>query len=226
MWDKVKRGSSMIWEGIKAAGKFIAEGAEYIWDGVRKSAEVAFGGVMPMALPEHTGHRTSTNEIGVSPGRKRKRKKGEKWEIRHDFLTGGDYIFAEEKEINSEGYHINPEGVEIGEGIMVAYNGDVGELIYRVREGDTLSEIAKANGMRLDELLELNPQIKDANKIKVGEEIRLREESFFEKVGKKVKEMKRKVVNFIDHTINEVDLYFKEMAIERVAKKKVYRLRY
>ncbi len=40
---------------------------------------------------------------------------------------------------------------------------------YTVRGGDTLSAIAKANGMTLAELISMNPQVTDINRIKVGQ---------------------------------------------------------
>ena len=44
---------------------------------------------------------------------------------------------------------------------------------YFVKRGDTLSSIAYANGMSLAKLVSLNPQIKDINKINVGQVIYL-----------------------------------------------------
>ena len=44
---------------------------------------------------------------------------------------------------------------------------------YEVKSGDRLGKIAAANNMTLKQLLEKNPQIKDANKIKVGQKINL-----------------------------------------------------
>lgn len=44
---------------------------------------------------------------------------------------------------------------------------------YRVKAGDTLSEIALAVGCSLAELLKLNPQIKNADLIRIGERLRL-----------------------------------------------------
>ena len=41
--------------------------------------------------------------------------------------------------------------------------------VYVVKRGDTLSKIAAANNMTLKQLLAKNPQIKDANKISVGQ---------------------------------------------------------
>lgn len=42
-------------------------------------------------------------------------------------------------------------------------------MTYTVRAGDTLSKIAMRNGVTVAQLLQANPQIKDANKIKVGD---------------------------------------------------------
>jgi LysM repeat protein len=39
------------------------------------------------------------------------------------------------------------------------------------KKGDTLSKIATANGLTLDELLAANPSIKDPNKIGLGQQI-------------------------------------------------------
>jgi LysM repeat protein len=46
-------------------------------------------------------------------------------------------------------------------------------MTYVVKPGDTLSKIAKQNGITLNQLLKLNPQITDPNKIKVGARINL-----------------------------------------------------
>ena len=47
------------------------------------------------------------------------------------------------------------------------------QSVYYVKKGDTLSSIAKANGMSLAKIVSLNPQIKDINKISVGQKIYL-----------------------------------------------------
>ena len=44
---------------------------------------------------------------------------------------------------------------------------------YKVKKGDTLSEIARDNGTTLKKLKEANPQIKDLNKIKPGQAIKI-----------------------------------------------------
>lgn len=46
-------------------------------------------------------------------------------------------------------------------------------MTYTVKAGDTLSKIASRNGMTLAQLLLANPQIKDPNRIKVGDPINL-----------------------------------------------------
>ena len=45
---------------------------------------------------------------------------------------------------------------------------------HRVVKGDTLWAIARAYGLSLQELIALNPQIKNPNLIRVGEEVRVR----------------------------------------------------
>jgi LysM repeat protein len=44
---------------------------------------------------------------------------------------------------------------------------------YKIKSGDTLSQIAKKNGMSLKALLGANPGIKNANKIRVGQSIKV-----------------------------------------------------
>jgi len=51
---------------------------------------------------------------------------------------------------------------------------DGGLLTYLIEKGDTLYSIAKRNKMSLEDILKLNPQIKDANKIFTGQEINLK----------------------------------------------------
>jgi N-acetylmuramoyl-L-alanine amidase len=43
---------------------------------------------------------------------------------------------------------------------------------YEVKSGDTMSGIAKENGLSLHQLSELNPQVKDLDKIYVGQDIK------------------------------------------------------
>jgi murein DD-endopeptidase MepM/ murein hydrolase activator NlpD len=46
-------------------------------------------------------------------------------------------------------------------------------MTYTVKPGDTVSKIARLNGCSTDQLLNANPQIKDPNKIKVGDVLTL-----------------------------------------------------
>jgi hypothetical protein len=43
--------------------------------------------------------------------------------------------------------------------------------VYTIKRGDTLSKIAKANGITVEELLAANPAIKDPNKVSEGQQI-------------------------------------------------------
>lgn len=45
--------------------------------------------------------------------------------------------------------------------------------VYVVKSGDSLSKIASANGTTVDKLMKLNPDIKDASKISVGQKIQV-----------------------------------------------------
>jgi LysM repeat protein len=46
-------------------------------------------------------------------------------------------------------------------------------MAYKVKSGDTLSQIAKRNGTTLQALLAANPNIKNANMIRVGQSIKM-----------------------------------------------------
>jgi murein DD-endopeptidase MepM/ murein hydrolase activator NlpD len=46
-------------------------------------------------------------------------------------------------------------------------------MTYTVKPGDTLSKIARNNGISMAQLMQANPQISDPNKIKVGDVLRL-----------------------------------------------------
>ena len=50
-------------------------------------------------------------------------------------------------------------------------------MTYTVRAGDTLSKIAMRNGVTLAQLLRANPQVKDPNKIRVGDVINVPNEA-------------------------------------------------
>ncbi len=44
-------------------------------------------------------------------------------------------------------------------------------IVYTIKKGDTLTKVAKANGLTLDELLAANPEIKNPNKVTQGQQI-------------------------------------------------------
>src|SRR5262249_43352985 len=44
-------------------------------------------------------------------------------------------------------------------------------VVYTIKKGDTLSKVAKAHGITLDELLQANPSIKNPNKVSEGQQI-------------------------------------------------------
>jgi LysM repeat protein len=46
-------------------------------------------------------------------------------------------------------------------------------MMYFVQKGDTLSEIAQRNHLTVDQIMAVNPQIKDKNKIYAGDTIYL-----------------------------------------------------
>jgi len=46
-------------------------------------------------------------------------------------------------------------------------------MAYKVKKGDTLSQIAKKKGVTLQALLTANPNIKNANQIRVGQSIKM-----------------------------------------------------
>lgn len=52
-------------------------------------------------------------------------------------------------------------------------DADIGEEAYTVAQGDTLGSIAASRGLDIGELLEINPQIKNANLICPGEKIKV-----------------------------------------------------
>jgi len=55
-----------------------------------------------------------------------------------------------------------------------AGEGDAGTVRHRVVKGDTLWAIARTYGRTLEEIIALNPQIKNPNLIRVGEEVRVK----------------------------------------------------
>lgn len=61
-----------------------------------------------------------------------------------------------------------------GAGGGTAVGGSGGQSYHRVVRGDTLWSISRAYGVSLNQLIALNPQIKNPNRIQVGEVVRVR----------------------------------------------------
>jgi len=68
----------------------------------------------------------------------------------------------------------NPLGPIVG-GALVAAGASslIGDKSYTIKSGDTLSQIAKKQGTTLGKLLKANPNIKDPNKIRPGQKIKI-----------------------------------------------------
>jgi lysozyme len=52
-------------------------------------------------------------------------------------------------------------------------SADMSSKTYIVKKGDSLSEIAKAHDTTVKKLMALNPAIKSADKIEIGQKIKL-----------------------------------------------------
>lgn len=74
-----------------------------------------------------------------------------------------------------------------GRAISEAVKENVGEPLFgykeEVEEGDTLTKIAREQGLTLDELLEMNPQIENPDVIQKGEEVKVGKGLLFEEGG-------------------------------------------
>ena len=114
------------------------------------------------------------------------------------FINSGDFKAAAKEYLNHNDYRKSvasnkagkPHGVkgrmERNRDAFLKYSGDkskevsaepgtrnADEQAIIVRQGDTLSAIAKRQGITLQQLLKVNPQIKDVNRISIGQEIKL-----------------------------------------------------
>ena len=74
-----------------------------------------------------------------------------------------------------------------GRAISEAVKENVGEPLFgykeEVEEGDTLTKIAREQGLTLDELLEMNPQIENPDVIQKGQEVKVGKGLLFEEGG-------------------------------------------
>lgn len=77
----------------------------------------------------------------------------------------GDYIYSKEGYIAAE--------VTKRLGVTEKPAPEPKEIWYTVTKGDNLSKIARRNGVTVAQILKLNPQIKNANVIFVGQRIRI-----------------------------------------------------
>lgn len=67
--------------------------------------------------------------------------------------------------------NVNPRKLSIGQKIHVPRNVKQHSEVYKIRPGDTLSEIAVKHHTTVRALMHMNPEIKDADRIFAGEKI-------------------------------------------------------
>tara|TARA_R100001460_G_scaffold9778_3_gene23209 strand:- start:2380 stop:2961 length:582 start_codon:yes stop_codon:yes gene_type:complete len=86
---------------------------------------------------------------------------------------------------------------------------------YDVKGGDTLSKIAKANNTTVEELMKANPDIKDANKIQAGMNLKMPDTKTEEKtnVEKKNEDLKADDLNTEKEIVKK-----KPRTLEKIAK--------
>lgn len=102
------------------------------------------------------------SKLSTKPGDSEKKTTGIKQEKKAD--TNSDDVNKKEADIKQK------DNVHANLGPAVADN------IYTVVDGDRMWSIARKYGTTVKKLLELNPEIKDSTKIKVGQKIRLPEQ--------------------------------------------------
>ena len=107
------------------------------------------------------------------------------YEIRKKSTPSFGWTASENDRINPEIYFAGKKLPSKPDGIQAAKTGIISKLTpkpkapttegetYTVKSGDTLGKIASSNSLSLDELLQKNPQIKNANAISVGQTINL-----------------------------------------------------
>lgn len=90
-----------------------------------------------------------------------------KQEPRPDYVSYS-FVFWEDLEYYSDA--VEKQANSEGEG----QPGSSDRLVYSVVKGDTLWAIAKRYGITVERILQMNPQIKNPNLIRVGQEVRVR----------------------------------------------------
>ena len=78
--------------------------------------------------------------------------------------------------------------------------------IYTVQKGDTLSEIAREFHCGLEKLLEENPDIKDSNKINIGDRVKI-PSSYTDFLGQNQRTYNSNIENFVDEWVGTPYLY-------------------
>lgn len=73
--------------------------------------------------------------------------------------------------VESPGASASPSGAVASESLEPTPIPEPTPQIYTIKSGDALARIARRFGLTLDQLLAANPDIKDANRIKVGDKI-------------------------------------------------------
>lgn len=91
-----------------------------------------------------------------------------KQEPRPDYVS---YSFAFWEDL---GYYDTALGKEESAERSEQGTGESGQFVHTVVKGDTLWAIAKEYDVTVEQLLQLNPQIKNPNLIRVGQEVRVR----------------------------------------------------
>ncbi|WP_332650804.1 M23 family metallopeptidase [Lysinibacillus sp. 54212] len=76
------------------------------------------------------------------------------------------------EEVSGEATSINPDQIITpAQAVELLQTGALEKQVYKVQEGDVLGSIAKAHGLKLAQLLALNPSITETTVLKIGQEI-------------------------------------------------------
>tara|TARA_R100000655_G_scaffold103627_1_gene150208 strand:- start:2060 stop:2731 length:672 start_codon:yes stop_codon:yes gene_type:complete len=77
------------------------------------------------------------------------------------------------EEIVDDAIDTDTDNVKITNKNVINTNDDSKSTSYTIQSGDTLSKIASANNTTVEELMKLNPHIKDKNKIISGQDLKI-----------------------------------------------------
>ena len=76
------------------------------------------------------------------------------------------------KEVTKESQQVAPENVlTVDEAILLLENGSLTKDLYEVKSGDVLGSIANKHGLKLKELLAINPGLTEDTVLKIGQEV-------------------------------------------------------